>query len=648
MKSSSRVRDYKKERPELSSPFKEEFLPEEGPPPGNTETVPTRETVAVPQPELPRYKVAEKEELRKTMSEKIARDSQRQLKHLNERPWTQTECPVWRPSLSPPCVIWCHGILGVLCLIVGIVTLNPTTHAVQSEIVEYDYYQGAEADTAIDKEDWNPESTDNRREAPCKMADTTDKKCTTRVRDRMISGNCALAWNGEEDTIASIKWGRTCEFFVKIEEDMAKPMFYYQLDHFFQNHRRYVKARLFPMERGQFGDNASDPEVYKSKDGKAEGCLPLVTAAHSGGAEEDDEGVWKATEGSWLNEAGVEIKDKVLIPCGLPAYSIFNDRFEATLIRPNSIEEEPENEAGQVPDVVECETSLYNASDGYPDQLAHKKLNYDAMIKLAKDSENGPLGEGLNESKCYKLCCGEAQRKTFSYPAGTNFPDDVPAVDADGMDDAIRDTFASDIVDADENNPGLWSKGDIAWDTDKAKKYNYQPWDPETQGNVGMLQYHQNKVSVAECAGDRWANIFPETANAGADAAAKALKCKQFQVTLPRVDDEDFIVWMRYAAKDEFSKLHRKLNFDLKKGDFVLIKAYNYFPLPKHGRKKVFFASANSDGGHGQSLGMLWIADAVICFIIMIIFTLAHCKQTKEIEGLIDGILHHARKSKNS
>jgi len=100
---------------------------------------------------------------------------------------------------------------------------------------------------------------------------------------------CALPANSSGAT-------RACTLTIQVAVDMPAPVFvYYELDNFFQNHRRYVKSRSDTQLAGTFAASASDPNVAD--------CAPLVTTTAADGTT------------------------KLLHPCGLIAMSFFNDTF---------------------------------------------------------------------------------------------------------------------------------------------------------------------------------------------------------------------------------------------------------------------------------------------------------------------------------
>ena len=80
---------------------------------------------------------------------------------------------------------------------------------------------------------------------------------------------------------------------------MTKPVYvYYQLDNFYQNHRRYVKSRSDAQLRG---------ETVVSSD--LEDCAPLTVITLEG-----------------------ETTARSLSPCGLIANSLFNDTIALTAV----------------------------------------------------------------------------------------------------------------------------------------------------------------------------------------------------------------------------------------------------------------------------------------------------------------------------
>ncbi|XWS27632.1 hypothetical protein CRYUN_Cryun26dG0134300 [Craigia yunnanensis] len=84
---------------------------------------------------------------------------------------------------------------------------------------------------------------------------------------------------------------KTCSRTLRVKKLMEQPIYvYYQLDNFYQNHRRYVKSR-------------SDSQLKDRKsEGEADSCKPE-------------------------NKVG----NMTIVPCGLIAWSLFNDTFNFNL-----------------------------------------------------------------------------------------------------------------------------------------------------------------------------------------------------------------------------------------------------------------------------------------------------------------------------
>ena len=97
-----------------------------------------------------------------------------------------------------------------------------------------------------------------------------------------------------------------CEIKITIDKKIKKDvMVYYEIDDFYQNHRRYVKSRSEDQINGK------DISLKKMK--KSGDCDPVITNSEMG--------VSKSVNNKDLSS------DDVAIPCGLIAKSYFNDVF---------------------------------------------------------------------------------------------------------------------------------------------------------------------------------------------------------------------------------------------------------------------------------------------------------------------------------
>ena len=155
----------------------------------------------------------------------------------------QQRLPAWQPILTPKWVIITFTVIGLIFLPLGIV-LKAQSDAIVEYSLQYDGAGTPAAQAACRIEDAN-----SPPQAPCTVSFT-------------------------------------------VEKAMKAPVYlYYQLDNFYQNHRRYVKSR---SDAQLMGDVL--PESSLSD------CDPLKT----------------------INDGGAT---KVLSPCGLIANSFFNDWF---------------------------------------------------------------------------------------------------------------------------------------------------------------------------------------------------------------------------------------------------------------------------------------------------------------------------------
>ncbi|XP_047150490.1 putative ALA-interacting subunit 4 isoform X1 [Vigna umbellata] len=155
--------------------------------------------------------------------------------------FSQQELPEWKPILTPGWVITTLFAVGVIFIPIGLATVF-SSESVDEIVIQYD-------------ESCLPSSHVNDPMAYI-QSHTTNKTCVT-------------------------KW--------TVEHRMEAPVYiYYQLDNYYQNHRRYMKSR-------------NDKQLWsKAEEGETLNCYP-----------ED-----------------MTKEKQPIVPCGLIAWSIFNDTYK--------------------------------------------------------------------------------------------------------------------------------------------------------------------------------------------------------------------------------------------------------------------------------------------------------------------------------
>lgn len=140
-----------------------------------------------------------------------------------------------------------------------------------------------------------------------------------------------------------------------------------------------------------------------------------------------------------------------------------------------------------------------------------------------------------------------------------------------------------------------WQMEGIAWDID-VEKFKYREL-PEDMTNVTQLSNYQG-------------------------------------LTLPRVDDEDFIVWMRPAENYRFWKLHRILKgITLYAGDKLIVDIETYFRVADFGgKKKIAISNVSRLGGRNSMLWILYLTTGCISGVCAFGFLLIFYRQVSEKE----------------
>lgn len=125
----------------------------------------------------------------------------------------------------------------------------------------------------------------------------------------LIFSNQIIEIKTQYDNYPSCKDNKICNITIEVEQDMDRTiMIYYQLNGFYQNHRRYVKSKSDSQLNGKI---ITLDEMKKSQD-----CDPVLTNEEMGFKE----GMTSIT-GEKLN------MKELAVPCGLIAKSFFNDYF---------------------------------------------------------------------------------------------------------------------------------------------------------------------------------------------------------------------------------------------------------------------------------------------------------------------------------
>ena len=200
------------------------------------------------------------------ISEEELRRIQEKIDKLKNSKFKQQMLPAWRPVPSFGSTMIIFGVFGIIFLTLGIV-LYIMSEEIQGITKEY---QDA---------------------ANCK---NVEKPCVCPV---LSEGDCSHC---------------ECTITIDIEEDITAPVYvYYQLDNFYQNHRRYVKSRSNAQLMGEWQDV-----------GDLDDCDPIKK-----NSDLKDNQQYSVAERLGKSGAKALDPDEAAFPCGLVAKSFFTDKF---------------------------------------------------------------------------------------------------------------------------------------------------------------------------------------------------------------------------------------------------------------------------------------------------------------------------------
>ncbi|CAH0517362.1 unnamed protein product [Peronospora belbahrii] len=184
-----------------------------------------------------------------------------------DTPFKQQKLKAWQPILTPNWVIGTFAVVGLIFIPIGVLLHTESDNVVEYSI-QYDGIGMASSSNIVN-----------------------------------IGSGCYLSEVSEGDSFNVDEHG--CRITFNIEKEMKAPVYlYYQLDNFYQNHRRYVQSRSDAQLRGDAVASTTD-------------CSPLVTTGT---------GVFKYNSTAETPIGGNET-DYTLMPCGLIVNSLFNDIY---------------------------------------------------------------------------------------------------------------------------------------------------------------------------------------------------------------------------------------------------------------------------------------------------------------------------------
>ncbi|KAF0699385.1 Aste57867_10046 [Aphanomyces stellatus] len=195
-----------------------------------------------------------------------------------DTPFKQQKLKAWQPILTPNWVIGTFFVVGLIFIPIGVVLRIESDN-----VVEYSIQYDGDGSFAVGASDPIYSNTNVAGSSGCTLGDADGNKFN------LNQHGCLLKF--------------------KLDRDMNAPIFiYYQLDNFYQNHRRYVASRSDDQLRGNQPTSLTDCDPMQQS---ADNTVRYTDFRDSVG-----------TNGTWN-----------LVPCGLIANSLFNDIFWLNSVR---------------------------------------------------------------------------------------------------------------------------------------------------------------------------------------------------------------------------------------------------------------------------------------------------------------------------
>lgn len=101
---------------------------------------------------------------------------------------------------------------------------------------------------------------------------------------------------------------------------------------------------------------------------------------------------------------------------------------------------------------------------------------------------------------------------------------------------------------------------------------------------------------------------------------------------MPRVDSEEFMVWMRTAGLPTFKKLHRIIGTELPKGQNFQMEVTNVYPVEGfNGQKSIVLSTTSWLGGKNDFLGLAYIVVGALCLALAVAFLIKNIVSPRQL-----------------
>mmetsp|Transcript_1014 Transcript_1014/g.1989 ORF Transcript_1014/g.1989 Transcript_1014/m.1989 type:complete len:497 (+) Transcript_1014:229-1719(+) len=455
---------------------------------------------------------------------------------LKNRPentkFKQQKLDAWQPILTPKWVIGTFLIVGLIFVPVGSYLLALSNDLFEA-VVTYDSFDDSKLSSGI-------------------------------------SSSCQIDQinQGYDELVAGSRSFEDCQLRFTFDRDIAEKdtvFVYYEIENFYQNHRRYVKS---VSESQLTGEVVLNPVTLLTDSSLSTSCDPSE---------------------SFSND---DFFERIFYPCGLIALSVFNDGLSlSSFERDGSIQEYA---AGIAVDEGEADISIDTNDIAWESDLANKYVN-----PTQTDCGSSPdLSSGGN------LCPTRYFQYQYLWQTYNQFVCYAPTSTGSGI-------------------PDLSSPAPCLSYTDYVQElgsevYGTGNWDAFVSGNSDLRDKNEFLGACARCAND--GDVYVSAGGIPAPEDPTQAESRE------GVRNEGFIVWMRTAGLPTFRKLYGRLKAPpggFKKGDSVnLTVVPNFLVSTISGSKSIIVGTTSPLGGKNGVLGVAYIAVGSVCLVLAAIFLL--------------------------